>query len=345
MSLLLGLLLLSFIVNALAFVPYINLLYRLKLQRLQQKTRDAFNKATPIFDRFHKVKAGTPVGGGLLLIASTTLLFAFTLAMLPFFWVPVRSAYPFIEEIKVILFTFISFGLLGMYDDVRKTFVTTKESFGLKLRNKLFFEIFLALIIAFLMYSRLKIHIVHIPFIGVWEIGVWFIPFATFVIVAFTNAFNITDGLDGLASGLLMIALLSFWVISGSGHILDTPLSVFIAAWLGGLLAFLYFNVYPARIFLGDVGALSFGATFAVTGLLLGKTFSLIIIGGIFVLEVASSLGQLLSKRFRGKKLIPVAPIHLWLQHREWSEPKIVMRAWLAGCVLAIVGLWLAVMN
>ena len=138
-----------------------------------------------------------------------------------------------------------------------------------------------------------------------------------------------------------MIALFAFLTISAS--ILDTPLSIFIALWLGALVAFLYFNVYPARIFLGDVGALSFGGTFAVIGLLLGKPFVLVVIGGIFILEVTSSLLQLLSKRYFGRKLIEVAPLHLWLQLHGWSEPKIVTRFWIISVVLAVLGLWLSV--
>ncbi len=113
--------------------------------------------------------------------------------------------------------------------------------------------------------------------------------------------------------------------------------------WLGGLLAFLYFNVYPARVFLGDVGALSFGATLAVAGLLLGKIMALMVIGGLFVVEVGSSLIQILSKKIFRKKAFTCAPFHLWLQHKGWEEPKIVFRAWLAGIMLALFGLWLAV--
>lgn len=343
MALLLSLLLLSFFLNAFLFVPYINLLYKIKFQRRKQKTHDAFATATPIFDKYHQVKAGTPVGGGLILIVTTSLLFLLVLFILPFFWVKITSVYQLAEEVKILLFTFISFGILGIYDDIKKTFLPEGQFFGLRLRHKLFLEIFLALIIAFQLYYRLKIDIIYLPFFGVWHLGIWYIPFATFVVLAFSNAFNITDGLDGLASGLLMISLIAFWVISSS--ILDTPLSLFIVLWIGGLIAFLYFNVYPARIFLGDVGALSFGATMAVIGLLLGKAFALIIIGGIFVLEVATSLVQLLSRRFLKRKFFPVAPLHLWLQYRGWPEPKIVMRFWLAGALLAFFGLLIAVMT
>lgn len=344
MGILLGLLLFSWILNSLLYIPFIRLLYEWRFQRLPQQTRDAFNKLTPIFDTFHKHKAGTPVGGGLLIIITTTILFPLTLVLLRYFWVPITSVYPMRSEIKILLFTFLSFGILGLLDDVKKTFLWAKSGFfGLRLRHKLLLEIILAVIISFWLAYELKIDIFNIPFVGVLRMGWWYIPFATLIIIAFANAFNITDGLDGLASGVLMIALVAFWFISAS--ILDTPLSLFIAFWLGGLIAFLYFNIYPARIFLGDVGALSFGASLAVVGLVLGKAPVLVVIGGIFVIEVTSSLLQLLAKKFLHRKVFAVAPLHLWLQLKGWSEPKIVMRFWIISIVLAIFGLWVALLT
>lgn len=340
MVILLTTLIVSFFLNFALFIPFINTLYALRFQRKRQITKDAFNHRTPIFDALHKSKVGTPVGAGLLVISVTALLFPIVLLVLHNFWVPITAIYSFSAEVMVILFTALSFGLLGLYDDLKKTFFLNGGLFGLRLRHKLFIEIILALVVSFFLYNNLKIGILHIPFLGVLHLGFWFIPFAAFTIVAFTNAYNITDGLDGLAAGVLFIALLGFWYISAS--ILDTALSVFIALWLGSLLAFLYFNIYPARIFLGDVGSLSFGATFAVIGLMLGKTLVLVIIGGIFVIEVATSLAQLLTKRFWHKKIFPVAPLHLLLQHRGWEEPKIVMRFWIISIMLVLIGLWLA---
>ena len=213
--------------------------------------------------------------------------------------------------------------------------------FGLRLRHKFLIQWALGLTIASLLYFNLTINILYIPFFNVFNLGLLYIPFAAFVIVAFANAVNITDGLDGLASGVMMVALFAFWYLSAS--ILDTPLSFFLALWPGSLIAFLYFNVFPARIWLGDVGALSFGATFAVVGLLLGKVMALIVIGGIFVAEILSSLVQLVGKKFLGRKVFPVSPIHLWLQLIGWEESKIVNRAYLASIMLAIFGVWLAV--
>ncbi|MBL7159823.1 phospho-N-acetylmuramoyl-pentapeptide-transferase [Candidatus Microgenomates bacterium] len=344
MVILLGFLIFAFLVNGVLLLPFINLLYKLRFQRKQQKTRDLFLRLTPIFDKFHRKKAGTPVGGGILIIITTIFLFFTSLLVFRYFWVPITSLYPFAKEVKILIFTFLSFGLLGLYDDIKKTFPSVSgKFFGLRFFQKLFLEILLALIIAFWLCNDFKIEIINLPFLGVIDLGLFYIPFAVFVIVSFTNAFNITDGLDGLASGLLMIALFAFWIISVS--ILDTPLSTFIALWLGGLIAFLYFNITPARIFLGDVGALSFGATFAVIGLLLGKAFTLVVIGGLFVIEAASSLIQILGKRFLGRRIFKVAPFHLYLQEQGWEEPKIVFRAWLAGVMLAVFGLFLAMIR
>lgn len=344
MQLLLGVVLFSWIVHSVLYIPFIKLLYQIRLQRLNQVTRDMFNKRTPLFDKFHHHKAGTPVGGGLLIIALTTLLLPIFLLLMHYFWIPITSVYPLASEVKVLLFTFISFGLLGLLDDTKKTFAWIKNGFfGLRLRHKLILEILIASVIGFWLVYDLKIDIFHIPLIGVVQLGWWYIPFAVFVIIAFANAFNITDGLDGLSSGVLLIALFAFWFLSAA--ILDTVLSLFIALWIGGVLAFLYFNVLPSRIFLGDVGALSFGATLAVVGLILGKIPALIIIGGIFVLEVASSLIQLTAKSITGKKLFAAAPLHLWLQVKGWPESKIVMRFWILAIVLALFGLWLALLN
>lgn len=342
MSLYLFIVFAAFITNFALIVPFIDFLYRIRFQRVKQETKDAFNKPTPIFDSFHQHKTGTPVGGGILLVLTTTIIFFFFLILFSLINRKILTNYPSsIDEIKILLFTFISFGLLGVYDDLNKIFFWEKKHFfGLKLRLKLVLQIILAFIIAFWLFHDLKIDILHIPYLGVFELSYLYIPFAAFVIIAFANAVNITDGLDGLASGCLMIALFSLWAVSRS--ILDVPTIIFIAAWIGGLVSFLYFNIYPARIFLGDAGALSFGATFAVIGLILGKSFALPIIGGVFVIEIASSLIQLLSKKYFHRKVFQVAPLHLLLQHHGWQEPKIVMRFWIFSILFAIFGLMVA---
>lgn len=208
------------------------------------------------------------------------------------------------------------------------------------MRVKLVIQIMLSLGISYYLYNVMGISIINIPYLGVWNLGWFFVPFASFFIVAFSNAVNITDGLDGLAPGLLMITLFALTLIAAS--ILDTPIALFLALWLGGLLAFLYFNTYPARIHLGDVGALSFGATLAVIALLLGKVVAVVVISGVFILEIVTSSIQMFGKRYLGRRLLPISPFHLWLQLIGWEEPKIVARSWLAGIILALFGLWLA---
>jgi phospho-N-acetylmuramoyl-pentapeptide-transferase len=335
----------SFILNSILIVPFINFLYQLKFQRQQQKTKDFLNKPTPIFDRFNRHKQGTPIGGGIIILLTTVFVFFFFIWMYSIFKKNIFTNYPSASsEILIIIFTFLSFGILGFLDDFKKIFTVKKgQFFGLRIRHKFIIELVLAFIISCLLFSSLKISIIHIPFFGVFDFSYFYIIFSTFVIVAFANAVNIADGLDGLASGILLFALVGFWVISRS--ILDVPTSLFIAAWIGGIMAFLYFNIYPARIFLGDTGSLSFGATFAVIGLILGKAFALPIIGGVFILEIGSSLVQIIGKKYFHRKIFPVAPFHLYLQNKGWEEPKIVMRLWLISIVFVIFGLMIAFMK
>lgn len=345
LSLLLGILLTSFALTSAAVVPFINLLYRLRFQRAAQVTKDVYGRLTPVFNHFHQHKAGVPVGGGLLVIISVSILYAILLPLLERAGVTITSVHGNIQgEVNILFFTFLSFAILGLYDDSKKFFkIPSSGFFGLSMRFKFILEIILAFIAACMLYFSLGISILNIPFIGIFELGWLYIPFATFTIVAFANAVNITDGLDGLASGVLMISLFGLWLLSSS--ILDVPLAVFIALWIGSLISFLYFNVFPARIFMGDVGSLSFGATLAVVGLLIGKPFALVIIGFIFVVEISSSFFQLISKHFFKRRLFPAAPLHLSLQKVGWEEPKIVQRAWLLQILLTIFGVWLTIVR
>lgn len=336
----LGLLLFSFLSTSILVIPYINLLYRLKFQRQKQATLDFQNKKTPIFDKFHSAKTGTPVGGGLLIILSVSVLFMVLFPILKSSRIFISSNYHLLNELTVLFFTFISFGILGLYDDILKFFNFEKTGFfGLKMKHKLFLQIFLSLLISLFIYFKLGINFIYIPFLGAISLNLFFIPISTIIITSFANFFNITDGLDGLSCGSLMIALFAFWILASTS--LDTPITLFLALWIGALIAFLYFNVYPARIWLGDVGSLSFGATFAVIALLLGKVIPLMIVGSLFVIEGMSSALQIFSKIYFKKKIFPAAPLHLTLQKSGWEEPKIVFRAWLATFILAIFGLWL----
>lgn len=333
MAQLLGLTILSAFLTGILLIPFIDFLYRIKFRRQKQITKDPLNKRTLIFDKHNAWKVGTPFGGGLLIIVVTSVL---TLWAYGIFSIQIKM-----WELFVILFSFISFGMLGFYDDAKKLVIGNKNGFfGLRFRHKFLIQWVLAFIIATILYTQLGYSFIFIHGFGLASIGFLYIPFAAFVIVAFTNAFNIADGLDGLASGLFVICLVAFLAISSSQ--LDQFLGIFISILLGSVAAFLYFNVFRARIWLGDVGSMSLGATLAVTGLLTGKTLAMVIIGGVFIIEIASSLIQLVGKKYFGKKVFPVAPLHLLLQQRGWEEPKIVMRAWLLGFFFAVLGLYLA---
>ena len=335
MAQLLGLILLSLFITGVLLVPFIDFLYRMKFRRHKQKTVDMFDKPTPTFDKYNNWKAGTPFGGGILIIAVVSVL---TLWAYGLFEVTVNP-----WQFFVLMFTFLSFGLLGFYDDLKKLVSGKTIFFGLRFRHKFIIQWALALIIASVLYFQLGYSYIFIWGFGLASIGLFFIPFAAFVIVSFANAFNIADGLDGLASGLLLICLTAFLAISANQ--LDQQLGIFIAILMGSVGAFLYFNIYKARIWLGDVGSLSLGAVLAVIGLLTGKVIALAFIGGVFILEIASSLLQILSKKLFHKKLFPASPLHLMLQRMGWDEPKIVMRAWLFGFLFAILGLYIAYIN
>ena len=343
LSLALGLIIFSFSLTSVLIVPFINLLYKLHLTRRKEAPR---NGKIPLFDKLHDVKAGTPIGGGILLILVVSLVFCLIFPFASHMGVFIRSAYSFKSELLVILFTFISFGFLGLLDDVIKIFGkprsgTLGKVFGLSRLSKFTLQWALAFGISWFIYKNLGVSILHIPLLDkTINFGFWFVPLSSLVIVSFTNAYNITDGLDGLATGLLMICLIAFGVIAASN--LDTPLTIFIALWLGSLMAFLYFNIFPARIFLGDAGALSFGATLAVIGILTGTLFALIVIGGIFVAEVISSAIQIFGWKALKRPIFKIAPLHNTLLAAGWEEPKIVARAWLAGIMLAVFGLWMA---
>ena len=343
-QLLFGFLFLSLSISMVLIVPFIGLLYKINFKRARQKTLDAFGNRTPIFDKFHADKAGTPVGGGMLVIAVVSVLLLVAMMILDWLELPITYNYQSSNsEVGVLIFTFLSFGLIGLYDDIKKFFGFEKTGFfGLRMRTKFLIQLVVALVIAWWLYSGLAISILNVPFLGTIDLGWLYVPFATLVIVSFANAVNITDGLDGLAGGVTLICLLGLWIISYS--ILDVPLSIFICLFIGSLISFVYFNVFPARIFLGDVGALSFGAVLAVIGLLLGKPLALVIIGGIFVIEVSSSLIQLVSKKFWHRKALPVAPIHLYLQKIGWQEPKIVQRFWLVQVILALFAVWVTLL-
>lgn len=334
MQQLLGLVLVSFAITSFLIVPFIDLLFFLK-RKFERVTPEKKDSPTPIHDSLMKADEGTPSGGGILLI-----LVLVALSLIAAWWIPLIELTP----LKILLFALLSFGGLGLVDDIR--WLTTKRKgklLGLGRKVLIFIQMTLALIIASLLYFNLGINNINIPGIGNYVIGLMYIPMAAFIIISFANAFNISDGLDGLSSGLLLICLFAFLVLASS--VFNETLSVFVGVWIGALIAYLYFNVYPARIYLGDAGAFGFGATLAVVGLLTGKIVGLAVIGGVYIIIILTSLLQIFFKKFFKRKLFPVAPLHMMLKLLGWQEPKIVARFWLAGIIFATFGLWLSLLN
>jgi phospho-N-acetylmuramoyl-pentapeptide-transferase len=332
---LLGLILISFAITSLFMVPFIDFLFYVK-QRFEKKAAvPPASSEYPIHNKIMKGDVKTPSGGGVLLIAILTILSL----IYAYFGGLKETIY-----LKILLFTLLSFGGLGLVDDIR--WLVTKRKgkiLGLGSKYIFFVQLILATIIASMLYFLVGLNNVYISGIGNLVIGAWYIPMAAFVIIAFSNAYNISDGLDGLSTGLLTICLFALLTLASTS--LNLNLAAFVGIWVGSLFAYLYFNVYPARIFLGDAGGFAFGATLAVVGLLTGKLLALGIIGGVYIIIVASSLLQILSKKFLKRKLFPVAPLHMYFRYIGWEEPKIVMRFWLAGGIFAILGLWLALLS
>jgi phospho-N-acetylmuramoyl-pentapeptide-transferase len=333
---LLGLVLISFAITSVLMVPFIDFLFSLKRRYERIEVEKVDKSEIPITNKLLSGdKDQTPIGGGVLIIIVLTLL---------------SLTYVFIARptdtttLKILLFTLLSFGAIGMVDDIAWIKTKRKGKFlGLSRKTILIFQLLLATLIASMLYYWVGINNLYITGFGNFVIGPMFIPLAVFTIIAFSNAYNISDGLDGLSTGLLAICLFALLALASAS--LNLPLAAFIGIWIGALFAFLYFNVFPARIILGDAGAFGFGATLAVVGLLSGKIIGLGIIGGVYVIIVASSLIQIFSKRVLRKKVFPVSPIHMYFRYIGWEEPKVVMRFWLAGAIFAILGLWLSLLS
>jgi len=319
--------LISLILTFMAFFPFIKLLYRLKLSDPAAETHtDTQGKATPIFVQLRSNKKGTPIGAGVLVVIMTTLFYVLFVSQIG------RD----VNVVKVIglLATFIGFGAIGLYDDIRKTFHLEGRAFQLKSIHKWTLQIIVAVLISTYLVSNNAIFL-GIP--GILNIThpLLIVFFCTSIIVFFANALNITDGVDGLASGLFLITLLPLFAFALYNS--TTFITSFIAILAGGLIATLYFNVYPARVFLGDTGALSFGAVFAVIALLLGISYILPFLGFIFIIEAISTLIQWFWKRLLGKKLFPIAPLHYTFEYIGWPETKVVFRGWILQIVLVLV--------
>lgn len=327
---------LAFIFTVLWTPLLTNFLYKYKLGKNIRK-----NGSTPVFSKMHAHKAGTPTMGGILIWA-TTLIFC-----LLFFYLPKISYLSFLEifnffsrsETLLPLGALIATALVGLFDDWLDVRGKGSEGGGgLKMRHRLFIYTAIAVVGALWFYFKLDWTTLHIPLIGNFEIGWWYIPFFIFIIVGTAFSVNETDGLDGLAGGVLLIAYAAFGVIAFVLGRYD--LAVFCGVIIGSLLAFLWFNIPPARFYMGDTGAMSLGVTLGIIAMLTNYVLLLPIIGFIFVIEALSFFVQVVSKRLRnGKKIFLSAPIHHHFEAVGWSEAKIVMRFWLLSGVFAVIGL------
>lgn len=327
-------LLLSTAITAALAVPFINLLYKLKFQR-QREYVASQAKDVALIDKLHEAKVGTPAAGGLLVIFTATILG---------FIVYQFTSFKVNWTITILAITLWSFGALGFYDDLRK-FLEAPASgvWGIRARTKLLIQLGLSLIVAYLLYTYMGFHTIQFPFGWELDLGWWYIPFATLCITTVSNAFNITDGLDGLAGGLLLIALAAFMFLAVTFATADVV--VFIAILIGSLVAYLYFNIYPARFIMGDTGALALGAILAVIALMSHNALALLFVGAVFMVELGSSIIQLLSMKFRkGRKVFLIAPLHHHFEAKGWTETKVTMRFWLFGVVAAFFGLWVALL-
>lgn len=290
----------------------------------------------------HLVKAGTPTMGGAMIILAV--------ALSTLLWSDLS-----VRQVWIILFVSIGFGAIGWVDDYRK--VVLSNSVGLTAREKLIWQTLVAgtaVIVLYLTASeRAELELI-VPFFksAVIYLGWMFIPFTFLVIVGSSNAVNLTDGLDGLAilpsvmvaAGLGLIAYLAGHAIfagylgipniKGAGE-----LTVFCSAMVGAGLGFLWFNTYPAQVFMGDVGALSIGASLGAVAIMVRQELVLFIMGGIFVLEAVSVILQVGSFKLRGKRIFRMAPIHHHFELQGWPEPRIIVRFWIITVILVLVGL------
>lgn len=330
-----GLVLISFLVTSLTLVPFIDFLYYLK--RNYKRKFTGKNLDTPIHNQLLQGKdVDTPVGGGIIVLVVTIFL---SLGVL-------LATKSLSSEIFILILTMVLFGFIGFIDDANKILSSFSGKFrGMRGRYIFLMQVGASLVISYLLYYHLGLNNIFIPIFGNIILGIWYIPLAVFSMVSFANAYNISDGLDGLASGLLLICLFAFLVLASEVFNDTYALNVFIGIWIGALIAYLYFNIFPARIYLGDAGAYGFGATLAVVGLLTGKIIGLGVIGGVYVMIVGSSLIQIFGKKILRRKVFPIAPVHMYFRYIGWEEPKIVMRFWLVGAIFAILGLWLALIS
>jgi phospho-N-acetylmuramoyl-pentapeptide-transferase len=289
----------------------------------------------PVFRQYHQHKFGTPTMGGLLIWLSilSTILLSRLLALIGVvdFSLLQRS------QVYLPLFTLVSMGVLGALDDYLNIIGFGRKK-GLDWLPKLFLLMLISAAGAWWFYGRLGYDDFLIPFVGTLTVGPWYIPIFIFILIATANSVNVTDGLDGLAGGLLVIAFGAFGVIAYLSGL--TALAGFCGVCVGAIAAFLWHNVPPALFFMGDTGSLALGGTLGVIALMTDNILVLPLVGAVFVIEMLSVIIQLLSKRFRhGRRVFRAAPLHHHFEALEWGESKVTMRLWIIGAFIAFFGI------
>ncbi|TCP52925.1 phospho-N-acetylmuramoyl-pentapeptide-transferase [Tumebacillus sp. BK434] len=271
----------------------------------------------------HQKKAGTPTMGGVIFLIAMAI-----------------TAIKFSDlspELWLLLFVTLAYGAVGFMDDYIK--VALKRNLGLKARQKLIGQILVGVVLYVVMFYTGMIDMtISIPFIDAqWDLGFFYLPFLVLIVIASSNAVNLTDGLDGLAAGTTAIAFGSYAVLAWWTSNMDV--AIFCAAMVGGLIGFLVFNVHPAKVFMGDTGSLALGGALATVAILTKTEIWLVLIGGVFVVEVLSVIIQVISFQTFGKRLFKMSPLHHHFELLGWSEWRVVGTFWTAGLCLAVSAL------
>ncbi len=317
----------AFLLAMLLTPLYTYFAYRYKFWKKQRVTSTTGEKLE-VFTKLHadKFTRSIPTMAGVVGVVAITIITYF------FNWDRAGTWLP--------LAALVGGGAVGLLDDLINIRGAGKGVAGLRSSFKFLMIIAMSLVLGWFFYTKLGYTTVHVPFAGDWFLGAWIVPLFVLAVVSTSNAVNISDGLDGLAGGLLSISFGVFGVIALlQGH---TAIAGFCFTVLGALLSYLWFNIYPARFFMGDVGSFAYGTSLGVVAMLTNTLFLLPIIGAIFVIEAGSSLVQITSKKFFHRKVFISAPIHHHLEAKGWPEVKVTMRFWVIACVAGFIGLLLA---
>lgn len=302
--------------------------YRYKFWK-QQRSTSTDGKKLEVFTKLHaaKFRRNIPTMAGIIgvfSIAAITLLFNLDRA-----------------ETYLPLAALVGGGIVGLIDDIINVRGLGGGVGGLRSGMKFTMITLIGVVLGWFFYAKLGIDSFHVPFVGEVAIGWLIVPLFTFAVVATGNAVNISDGLDGLAGGLLAISFSTFGLIALLQG--NSMMAGFCFTVVGALLSYLWFNIHPARFFMGDVGSFAFGVALGVVAMLTDTLLLLPVIGLVFVMEAGSSLIQILSKKFFKKKIFISAPVHHHLEAIGWPETKVTMRFWVIGCVVAFAGFVLAI--